>query len=141
MGVGPPAVSATTNYVILNEATCHPERSEGASQLHSDRAYYVYLMASRTRVLYVGTTSDLLRRVFQHKNGAFAGFTRKYLVNRLVYFARTPNNRAAVARERQIKGRTREKKFRLVETTNLGWEDLASGWFRTCQADPSLRSG
>jgi putative endonuclease len=90
--------------------------------LHSDRAYYVYLMASRTRVLYVGTTSDLLRRVFQHKNGAFAGFTRKYLVNRLVYFERTSNSRAAVARERQIKGWTREKKFRLVETTNLGWK-------------------
>ena len=107
----------------------------------SNLGYYVYMMASRSRVLYVGTTSDLLRRAVQHKTGAFAGFTRKYQVNRLVYFEQTSNSRAATARERQIKGWTREKKCRLIETTNLGWEDLAFGWYRTGQADPSLRSG
>ena len=72
----------------------------------SDLSYYVYIMASQSRVLYVGTTSDLLRRVFQHRNGTFAGFTRKYQVYRLVYFEQTSNSRAAMARERQIKGWT-----------------------------------
>jgi putative endonuclease len=95
-----------------------------------DRAYYVYIMASHSRVLYVGTTSDLLRRVFQHKQRCLRGFTSKYRVNRLVYYEKTPNSRAAVARERQIKGWVREKKCRLVEAANLGWEDLTAAWFQ-----------
>jgi putative endonuclease len=86
-------------------------------------------MASHSRVLYVGVTSDLLRRVFQHKQGMIEGFTRKYRVNRLVYFEDTRNGRAAVAREREIEGWTREKKCRLIEAANAGWQDLASSWF------------
>jgi putative endonuclease len=95
-----------------------------------DRRYYVYVLASLSRVLYVGSTSDLLRRVFQHKHGMMGGFTSRYRVTGLVYFEETSNARAAVAREREIKGWVREKKCRLVETTNAGWEDLAHSWFR-----------
>jgi putative endonuclease len=95
----------------------------------SDGSYCVYIMASRSRVLYVGTTNDLQRRVFQHKNRSIPGFTSRYRVNRLVYYEQTPNSRAAIARERQIKGWLREKKCRLVEEKNLAWEDLAAGWF------------
>jgi putative endonuclease len=93
------------------------------------RGYFVYILASRSRVLHVGTTSDLHRPVYQHKTGSIRGFTYKYKVNRLVYFETTPNSRAAVTREREIKGWTRERKCRLVEQTNVGWEDLASSWF------------
>ena len=95
----------------------------------SDRRYYVYVLASLSRALYVGSTSDLLRRVFQHKHGLIGGFTGRYRVSRLVYFEETPNATAAVARERAIKGWSREKKCRLVETTNSGWVDLAASWF------------
>ena len=93
------------------------------------RHYYVYILASHSRVLYVGSTSDLLHRVYEHKHGLKGNFTRKYRVTRLAYYEETPNARAAVAREREIKGWTREKKCRLVETTNSGWEDLAQHWF------------
>ncbi|HWN17420.1 MAG TPA: GIY-YIG nuclease family protein [Gemmatimonadales bacterium] len=107
-----------------------------------DRSYYVYIMASHSQVLYIGTTSDLERRVYQHKAGLLPGFTSRYRVNRLVYFEETPKSRAAVARERQIKGWVRERKLRLIESVNAGWIDLAEGWFRgTGEADPSLRSG
>jgi putative endonuclease len=95
----------------------------------SSSNYYVYIMASRSRVLYCGVTNDLMRRVYQHKSGAIAGFTRKYRVKQLVYFEETPNSRAAVAREREIKGWVREKKCRLIESANSGWLDLASSWF------------
>jgi len=107
-----------------------------------DRSYYVYIMASHSHVLYIGTTSDLGRRVYQHKAGLLKGFTSKYRVTRLVYYEETPNSRAAVTRERQIKGWVREKKLRLIESVNAGWVDLAEGWFQgPGQPDPSLRSG
>jgi putative endonuclease len=69
------------------------------------------------------------------------GFSSKYRVDRLVYFEETPNSRAAVTREREIKGWIREKKCQLIESVNLAWLDLASSWFPTDGVDPSLRSG
>ena len=107
-----------------------------------DHRYYVYIMASHSRVLYIGVTSDLQRRVYQHKCGMFDGFTARYRVTHLVYYEETPNSRAAVARERQIKGWLREKKVRLIESQKAGWIDLAVDWFeRPGGTDPSLRSG
>lgn len=107
-----------------------------------DRSYYVYIMASHSQVLYIGTTSDLSRRVYQHKAGLLRGFTSKYRITHLVYYEETPNSRAAVARERQIKGWVQEKKLRLIESVNAGWVDLARNWFHgPGGADPSLRSG
>jgi putative endonuclease len=81
----------------------------------STNRHYVYILASHSRVLYVGSTSDLLRRVYQHKHGELGEFTKRYRIRHLVYFEETTNARAAVAREREIKGWTREKKCRLVE--------------------------
>jgi putative endonuclease len=98
--------------------------------MQSDR-YWVYVLSSATRVLYAGTTSNLVRRMYQHKHGLFPGFTKRYSVTRLVWSDWTPNVAAAVAREREIKGWTREKKVRLIETINAGWVDLAEDWFRT----------
>jgi putative endonuclease len=91
--------------------------------------FFVYILASLSRVLYTGATRDLLRRIHQHKIGLIPGFTRKYHVTRLVYCEETLSARAAFERERQIKGWSREKKIRLVESVNAGWLDLAEGWF------------
>jgi putative endonuclease len=88
-------------------------------------AYYVYIMASRSKVLYTGVTNDLLRRVAEHKGGLVPGFTSRYRVDRLVYFECTPNVASAVARERQIKAWRREKKVALIEANNAEWADLS----------------
>jgi putative endonuclease len=100
--------------------------------MRPDRSYCVYILSSTARVLYTGCTSDLLRRLYQHKHGLIPGFTSRYAVTRLVFYECTPDANAAVAREREIKGWTREKKLRLIETMNAGWLDLAAGWFETC---------
>jgi putative endonuclease len=100
------------------------------------RTYYVYVMASRSRVLYVGVTNNLTRRVNEHKRGCNAGFTSRYRVTRLVYFEEFADIRDAIAREKTIKGWKRSRKIRLIERRNPMWEDLA-------EADPSRlrRSG
>ena len=89
------------------------------------REYYVYIMASRRRVLYVGVTNDLARRVGEHKQKKNAGFTARYNVNRLVYFEEYGDIREAIAREKQIKGWRRSKKVALIELLNPKWRDLA----------------
>ena len=87
--------------------------------------YYVYIMASLSRVLYVGTTRDVERRAWEHRNKKLGGFTARYNVNRLVYFERYDFADDAVARERQLKRWRRSKKVRLIEEMNPEWNDLA----------------
>lgn len=88
--------------------------------------YYVYLLTNwNNKVLYTGVTNDLARRLYEHKNGLAEGFTKKYHVHKLVYFEATTDVRAAIAREKQIKGWTRKKKDALVQSGNPEWEDLA----------------
>ena len=89
------------------------------------RTFYVYIMASRTRVLYVGVTNDLARRVNEHKQGSVPGFTTRYRVTRLVYFEEFADIRDAIAREKVIKGWVRSRKTSLIERCNPTWEDLA----------------
>ena len=91
--------------------------------------FFVYVLASRSRVLYTGVTRDLVSRVYQHRVGAVPGFTRRYRVTRLVYFEERPTARSAFARERQIKGWSRGKKIHLIESANSGWLDLATDWY------------
>jgi putative endonuclease len=91
--------------------------------------FFVYILASHSRVLYTGSTRDFLRRMHQHRNGLIAGFTRKYRVNRLVYYEDAGDARSAFQRERQIKGWSRQKKIRLIESVNAGWLDLAEDWY------------
>ena len=86
--------------------------------------YYVYIMASKMRVLYAGVTGKLAYRVWQHKQGQVPGFTTKYKVNQLVYYESFHNVKAAIAREKQIKGWKREKKLNLIESMNPLWRDL-----------------
>jgi putative endonuclease len=92
------------------------------------KQYYVYIMASKSRVLYVGVTNDLLRRVEQHKQKVVEGFTRKYNATRLVYHEMTTDVRAVLAREKQIKSWRRSKKIELIESINPTWQDLSDEW-------------
>jgi putative endonuclease len=101
-----------------------------------DRCYYVYILASKSRVLYIGITRHLAVRIAQHKAGGHGAFTAKYKVFRLVYFDRFHSPSAAIAREKQLKGWIRAKKIALIERENSTWEDLAAEWQT---AGPSTR--
>ena len=89
------------------------------------RTYYVYIMASLSGVLYVGVTNDLARRVGEHKRCQPRGFTSRYRVNRLAYFEELSDIRAAIVREKELKGWTRARKVTLIEERNPAWEDLS----------------
>lgn len=89
------------------------------------KPYYVYIVASHSRTIYVGMTNDLARRMHEHRTKAKAGsFSARYNVDRLVWWEVTGNVSAAIAREKQIKGYSR-KKIALIEENNAGWNDLA----------------
>jgi len=107
-----------------------------------ERIYYVYILANRSRTLYAGVTNRLLERVKQHREGVFRGFTSQYRIRRLVYLETYRDVKAAIAREKQIKGLSRSKKIALIETKNPAWEDLAAEWFSPYpkKAGCSLRS-
>ena len=90
------------------------------------KSYYVYIMSSPSRTLYTGVTNDLERRVNEHRNGAVPGFTKRYKIDRLVYFQETNDIGAAIAAEKQIKGLLRPKKIALIETENPTWRDLSA---------------
>ena len=93
------------------------------------KQYYVYIMTNNSRTLYTGVTDDLVRRVYEHRNKLIEGFTRKYNVTRLVYYEITSDVRAAIQREKQIKGWRRKKKIALIEAANPEWKDLGEGWY------------
>jgi putative endonuclease len=115
-------------------------RSGGSAFLKVMREYkfFVYIMASKSRVLYTGITNDLAVRVFQHKTGRFAGFTKQYRVHRLVYFESFQYVRGAIAREKEIKHWTRLRRVQLIELDNPVWDDLAASWFSDqLLADPN----
>lgn len=90
-----------------------------------ERQFYVYILASRRNgTLYVGMTSNLLQRVWQHKEGLAEGFTKKYAVHRLVYFELHQDGENAIRREKQLKKWRRAWKIELIEGTNPDWRDL-----------------
>jgi putative endonuclease len=87
--------------------------------------YYVYILASKPNgTLYIGMTNDLVRRVWEHKEGGVEGFTKKYGVHTLVYYEQTEDVVAAIQREKQLKKWNREWKLRLIEKENPDWKDL-----------------
>jgi putative endonuclease len=94
-----------------------------------EKTYYVYILASRSRTLYVGITNRLLERVTQHRESVVPDFTRKYRIHRPVYFETYGDVKAAIGREKQIKSFTRAKKIALIETRNPVWNDLTAQWF------------
>ena len=89
----------------------------------------VYIMTNRSKTLYTGVTSDLIKRIWQHKQKLVEGFTKKYNISTLVYYELTESIVSAIAREKQIKGWVRAKKIALIESQNLGWKDLSEGWY------------
>jgi Predicted endonuclease containing a URI domain len=93
-------------------------------------SYYVYILTNKSKTLYTGLTNDLKRRVYQHRNKLIPGFTCQYKLNRLVFFETTTDVRAAITREKQIKGWTRRKKLALIESVNPRWRDLSVDWYR-----------
>jgi len=93
------------------------------------RRYYVYLMASKSRVLYVGVTNDIWRSVRERKSDLNPGFPCKYCVHRLVYFESFKYVGNAIAREKRIQGWLREKKVAFIRSDNPTWEDLSPRWF------------
>jgi putative endonuclease len=129
--------------------------------LSREYRFFVYIMSSKSRVIYTGMTNDLVERVLEHKSLKVKGFTKKYKITRLVYFESLKYADNCIDREKQVKDWTRAKRVALIESMNPTWED--ADWFdsdlnpkievlveqglttrdyrpvRT--ADPSLRSG
>ena len=86
---------------------------------------YVYILTNvHNKVLYTGVTSDLIKRVYEHKNKMIDGFTKKYNVYKLVHFEVSDDMMTAIEREKQIKGWLRKKKIALIEENNPEWKDL-----------------
>ncbi len=87
--------------------------------------FYVYILTNHTnKVLYIGVTNDLVRRVYEHKNKLARGFTEKYNINKLVYYEVSESIISAIEREKQLKGGSRKKKTDLINKLNPKWEDL-----------------
>ncbi len=93
------------------------------------KTFYVYIMANLSRTLYTGVTSNLERRVFEHKHKTLPGFTRRYNITKLIYYEDFQSPSVAIFREKAIKGMSRAKKFALINAMNPDWEDLAKDWF------------
>jgi putative endonuclease len=91
-----------------------------------DHQYYVYILASRSRTLYIGVTNNLRRRVLEHSEGTANSFTAKYKIHRLVYYERFQHINNAIPREKYLKHFTRQEKITLIEANNPTWEDLAA---------------
>ena len=117
--------SVPTTHVILSPDVSGRRIQDVMSE------YYVYILTNSTRRLYTGVTSDLQRRVYDHKSKLISGFTKKYNLTWLVYYETTSEVKAAISREKQIKGWVRRKKLALVESMNPEWKDLSVEWYET----------
>jgi len=90
------------------------------------KTYYVYILVSkRNGTLYVGITNNLTRRIFEHKSGLIEGFTKKYIVDKLVYFESTTDVNDSILREKRLKKWKRQWKIELIEKSNPDWRDLS----------------
>ena len=93
-----------------------------------DRQYYVYILTNQIcSVLYVGVTNDLVRRIYEHKRKIVDGFTKKYNLDKLVYYEEYSDIMEAITREKQIKAGRRKMKIALIDSLNPEWEDLFDG--------------
>ena len=90
---------------------------------------HVYIITNKNNtVLYIGVTSDLVKRMFQHKSKTYKGFAAKYNCDKLVYFEEFSSIEEAISREKQLKNYKRDKKISLIELENSEWKDLSDGW-------------
>ncbi len=90
------------------------------------KSYFVYILSSKNKVLYIGSTDNISRRTYEHKLGLIDGFTKRYNVNRLVYYETHPDLKSAIKREKQLKNWHRQWKINLIESVNKDWKDLYS---------------
>ena len=91
--------------------------------------YYVYILTNKyNTVVYTGVTNNLERRLYEHRNHLVGGFTKRYNLNKLVYFETTSDVDSAIEREKQIKGWKRDRKNALIECVNPQWNDLSADW-------------
>jgi putative endonuclease len=104
------------------------------------KIYYLYILSSQRRVLYIGMTSNIEQRIFQHKTHAFGGFTADYNVTNLVYFERHGDALTAIRREKELKAWRREEKIKLIESTNPKWKDLSYGWYQRHRYQPARKT-
>jgi len=109
-----------------------------------EKQFYVYILTNKSdRVLYVGVTNDLGRRMYEHKSKMVDGFTNKYNLTKLVYFEETQDVKSAIEREKQLKNWHRDWKINLIKRFNPGWKDLSvDGEIRAPETrDPEINSG
>ncbi len=99
------------------------------------RCFYVYIMSSASRTLYVGVTNNVARRTLEHKSGRAGAFCTQYNINRLVFVEEADGPSAAIEREKQIMSWRRSRKIELIESFNPGWEDLSEGWVADTTGD------
>ncbi len=92
------------------------------------KSYYTYIAASRSHTLYIGVTSNIEHRIWQHKTKAHKGFSATYNCNRLVWFETYNNAATAITREKELKGWRRARKIELIEKSNPTWSDLSENW-------------
>ena len=121
----------------LNSVLHHCGRRTRSNSVRfmGERIYSTYIVASRSRTLYIGVTGDLRRRVFEHKWKEYDGFTEYYNCDRLVWFEYYQEIAKAIAREKQLKRWSRVKKLTLIQRTNPAWVDLSRDWFEYEPAD------
>jgi putative endonuclease len=94
-----------------------------------ERYFFTYILGSLSGTFYVGFTSDMETRSIQHKEGIYEGFTKKYGVDRLLYYETFDDPRRGIAREKQLKGWSRAKKTVLIEKVNPEWKDMSRQWY------------
>jgi putative endonuclease len=120
-----PAQAGTHDTHQNTFAPSHPSQSSKGDDLAMDKQSYVYILASqRYGTLYIGVTSDLIKRVWEHREGFVSGFTKQYNVKQLVWFEVHGDIMAAIAREKQLKKWERNWKIRLISEGNPLWRDL-----------------
>jgi putative endonuclease len=111
--------------------------------MRKDYEFYVYIVANRSRTIYIGVTRNLRKRIAQHRDGDCDGFTKRYNIHRLVYFERFAYINNAITREKELKGWLREKKLALINAEKSdvvrSLRDIVPTHGRA-KADPSLRS-
>jgi len=116
----------TIEYIVIpaiDSEAAQARRAEAGIQKMKN--FYVYILANkRNGTLYIGVTSDLIKRVWEHKNKLVDGFSKRYNTNILVYFEQATDARSAITREKQIKTWKREWKLELIEKENPEWQDL-----------------
>jgi len=90
----------------------------------NQKNYYIYILTNKSSTLYTGVTNDLYRRSFEHKNKLVPGFTKKYNIDKLIYYEIFNDPISAITREKEIKGWTRKKKIELIKKENPNFEEL-----------------